>query len=123
MDRWTRILLAVLAVAYLAGTPGLGIDTRDQTNAPALVGYAYGVAFFAPLVAFAASWRWPTAARWLAILSALGAIVLPALDLAGVLVGPAPTAMAVVDVLLIVIGLAIGWRATRIEMMPAPRAP
>lgn len=120
MDRWTRILLVALAVAYLPGTPGLGIDTRDQTAVPAALGYIYGVAFFTPLVALAASWKWPMPARWLAIVSGLLAIALPGLDLAGVLAGPAPAGMVVLNVVLIALGLAITWRATRIEMMPGP---
>ena len=120
MDRWTRILLVALIVAYIPGTPGLGVDTRDQTAAPAFLGYLYGAAFFAPLVALAASWKWPMPARWLAILSGLLAIALPGLDLAGVLAGPPPAAMIVLNVVLVALGLAIMWRATRIEMMPGP---
>lgn len=107
MDRWTRILLVALAVAYLPGTPGLGVDTRDQAAVPAFIGYVYGVAFFAPIVAFAASWKWPGPARWLALLSAIAAIVLPGLDLAGVVAGPPPAGMIVLNAILIVLGVAI----------------
>ena len=111
MDRWTRLLLIVLVLAYIPGTPGLGVDTRDSTSAPVLLGVVYGVAFFAPLLAFAASWRWPAAATWLALISGAFAVVLPGLDLAGVLAGPAPTGMVVLNGVLVVLGLAIPWRA------------
>ena len=120
MDRTLRILLVLLVVVYIPGTPGLGVDTRSQDAAPAVLGYVYGVAFFLPLVALAASWKWSQPAHWLAIMSALFAIVLPGLDLFGVLAGPAPAGMVVIDILLVVLGLATLWRATRIEMMPRP---
>jgi hypothetical protein len=50
-SRWTRferILLIVLLLAYVPGYPGLGIDTRETSNAAALT-VAYSVAFLAPL--------------------------------------------------------------------------
>ena len=110
MDRWTRILLIALVVAYIPGTPGLGVDTRDQTAAPAFLGYVYGAAFFAPIVALAASWKWPAPARWLALLSGAVAIVLPGLDLTGVLAGPPPAGMIVLNAILVVLGVAIVLR-------------
>ena len=113
MDRWTRLLLLILVLAYIPGTPGLGVDTRDQTAAPALLGYLYGAAFFAPLVAFAASWKWPMAATWLALLGGVIAVVLPGLDLLGVLAGPPPAGMVVLNAVIVVLGLAITWRAWR----------
>ena len=113
MDRWTRLLLIVLVLAYIPGTPGLGVDTRPAESAPALLGYVYGAAFFAPLLAITASWKWPVAATWLALLSGALAVVLPALDLAGVLVGPPPVGMVVLNTVVIVLGLLIAWRAWR----------
>ncbi len=63
-SRWTRydrILLIVLLLAYVPGYPGLGIDTREASNAVAL-GVAYSVAFLAPLLALGPSWRGPRTA-------------------------------------------------------------
>jgi hypothetical protein len=120
MDRWLRLLLVVLVLAYIPGTPGLGVDTRSADAAPAVLGYVYGAAFFAPLLAVAASWKWQTAATWLALLSGVLAVVLPGLDELGVLAGPAPTGMVVLNAVVIVIGLAItwlAWRATRARML------
>jgi hypothetical protein len=111
MDRWMRVLLVVLVLAYIPGTPGLGVDTRESTAAPAILGYLYGAAFFAPLVAFAASWKWPMAATWLALLSGVLAVLLPGLDELGVLAGPPPPGMVALNAVLIVLGLAIAWRA------------
>jgi len=113
MDRWTRLLLIVLVLAYIPGTPGLGVDTRDSTSAPAFLGFVYGAAFFAPLLAFAASWKWPVPATWLALLSGAIAVVLPGLDLAGVLAGPPPSGMVALNGVLVILGLAIAWRAWR----------
>ena len=111
MDRWTRLLLIALVLAYIPGTPGLGVDTRDSATAPAFLGYLYGAAFFAPLVAFAASWKWPMAATWLALLSGAIAVVLPGLDELGVLAGRPPAGMVALNAALVVLGLAIAWRA------------
>jgi hypothetical protein len=124
VDRWTRVLLIVLVLAYIPGTPGLGVDTRDSTSAPALLGFVYGAAFFAPLLAVTASWKWPVAATWLALLSGAFAVVLPGLDLAGVLAGPAPTGMVVLNSVVVILGLAItwrAWRATRTRMTSGAR--
>lgn len=58
-SRWTRvdrILLIALLLAYVPGYPGLGIETREASNAVAL-GIAYSVAFLAPLLALAWSGR------------------------------------------------------------------
>jgi hypothetical protein len=108
MNASDRILLVVLALAYIPGTPGLGVDTR--TDAPAVLGIVYGVAFFAPLVALAASWKRPRAAAWLVVVSGVFAVVLPALDLAGVLASPPPTGMVVLNVVILALGLAVIWR-------------
>jgi hypothetical protein len=113
MDRWLRLLLIVLVLAYIPGTPGLGVDTRSADSAPALLGYLYGAAFLAPLLAVAASWKWRAAATWLALLSGILAIVLPGLDELGVLAGPPPVGMVVLNAVVIGIGLAIAWLAWR----------
>jgi len=112
-SRWTRserILLIALLLAYVPGYPGLGIDTRETSNAVVL-GVAYSVAFLAPLLALAASWRWPRAAAWSALIGGLVAVALGLLDLAGVLAGPPPSAMIVVDAVVAVLGAAVAWRS------------
>ena len=108
MSARDRMLLVVLALAYIPGTPGLGVDTR--TDGPAALAVVYGVAFFAPLAALAASWKWPLAAAWLAVVSGIFAVILPALDLAGVLASPPPPGMVVLNVVILVLGLAVIWR-------------
>ena len=113
MSRWDRVLLVVLMLAYIPGTPGLGIDTRDQAAAPALLGYLYGAAFFAPIVSLVASWKWPLAAAWLMALSGAIAVVLPGLDLTGVLAGPPPSGMVALNAVLVVLGAIVAWRGFR----------
>lgn len=111
-SRWTRfdrILLIVLLLAYVPGYPGLGIDTREASNAVAL-GVAYSVAFLAPLFALGTSWRWPRAAAWSALIGGLFAVALGLLDLTGALAGPAPSAMIVVDAVVALLGAAVAWR-------------
>src|SRR5713101_462535 len=108
--RFDRILLIALLLAYVPGYPGLGIDTRETSNAAAL-GVVYSVAFLAPLLALGASWRWPRTAAWSALIGGLVAVVLGLLDLAGVLAGPAPSAMIVVDAVVAVLGAAVAWRS------------
>lgn len=114
MKKWDRALLVVLVLAYVAGTPGLGIDTR--TDGPGYLSVVYGIAFLAPLLALGASFKWSRAAGWLGVLSGLFAVVLPALDVAGVLAGAPPVAMVVLDLVVLVLGLAVTWR-----MWPATR--
>jgi hypothetical protein len=111
-SRWTgfdRILLIALLLAYVPGYPGLGIDTREAANAA--LGVAYGLANLAPFLGLGASWRWPRIAAWLALAGGLAAVALGLLDLAGLLAGPAPTAMIVVDAVVAVLGAALAWRS------------
>lgn len=110
MDRSTtlrRWLLIALLVAYIPGTPGLGIDTRVTDSQ--LLPVIYTVAWLLPAIALVASWRWAAAARWLALASGVVALVLAVLDLAGVLVGPPPVGMIVIDAILAIVGAAVAW--------------
>jgi hypothetical protein len=110
-SRWTRferILLIALLLAYIPGYPGLGIDTREVSNAVTL-GVAYSVAFLAPLLALGASWKWPRTAALSALIGGVVAVALGVLDLAGVLAGPAPGAMIVVDAVVAGLGAAVAW--------------
>ena len=107
----TRLLLLLLLLGYIPGTPGLGVDTR--TGAPESLSYAYGLAFLLPLIALSVSWKWPGIAARLALGSGALAVVLAGLDLTGVLAGPAPAGMVVLDLVVVVLGLAVAWTAWR----------
>lgn len=106
MLRW---LLVALLLCLVAGTPGLGLETR--TDGSVLVGSLYAIPFLAAIAALVSTWRWPRAVRWLAWIAAITAIVLSALDLLG-LTDPQrpPTGVAVVEVAAIVLALVIAAR-------------
>ena len=107
-----RALLVVLLLALVAGTPGLGLETR--TGASVLIGVLYGVPFLAAIGALIASWRWPRATIRLALIAAASAVLLSALDLLG-LTDPErpPLAVAVVEVLAIIVSVGILIVTTR----------
>jgi hypothetical protein len=101
-----RVLLAGLLLCLLAGTPGLGLETR--TGGSALVGVLYGIPFLAAIAALVSTWRWRRAVRWLAWIAAGSAILLSALDLTGVMDPERPpTAVAVVEIGAIVFAVTI----------------
>ena len=108
-----RILLLALMLVFLLGTPGLGIETRDVSQTDAVVGAAYGVAFFAALASLIASFRWPVAASWLGVLSGGLSAAVTVLDLAGAFVGRPPIGMAIVDVTVAILGAALVWRSSK----------
>jgi hypothetical protein len=107
-----RALLVVLVLALVAGTPGLGLETR--TDASVLTGALYAVPFLAAIAALIATWRWPRPALWLAALAGLATVVLSALDLLG-LTDPTrpPLAVAIVEIAAVIVSLAILWLASR----------
>jgi len=116
-SRWTRyerILLIGLVLAYVPGIPGLGVDTREASSASVTLGIVYGVASLAPLIALAASWKWPLAAAWVGIIAGVLAVALPVLDLSGVLIGPPPAGMIVVNVVVAILGAVVAWRSRRL---------
>lgn len=106
-----RGLLVALMLVFLLGTPGLGIETRDMSKTDAVTGAMYGVAFFAALASLIASFRWPVVASWLGLLGGALSAALTLLDLAGVFVGAPPVGMAVVDVGVAILGIAVVWRS------------
>ncbi len=117
ISRWTRnerILLIALVLAYVPGIPGLGVDTRESSSASATLGILYSVALLAPLVALAASWKWPVVAAWAGVIAGSLAIALPVLDLAGMLIGPPPAGMIVVNIVVAILGAAVAWRSWRV---------
>jgi hypothetical protein len=119
--RWTRferVLLVALLIAYIPGIPGtpLTVETREpqaSTVSDVLL-VAYTVAGLAPLVALAASWKWRRVAAWAGIVAGAFAVVLPALDFAGIYGAPPPAGMVVVNLVVMVLGAAIAWRSWRL---------
>lgn len=107
-EKRDRILLGTLFLAYAVGTPGFGIDTR--TGSSAILGAIYSVAVLTLLLALGASWKWPRAAAWSALLGGAFAVTLAALDLMGALAGPPPGGMLVLDPAILALGLVIAWR-------------
>lgn len=115
-SRWRpfdRALLVALVLAYIPGIPGVGIETRPPSGPEVLIA-AYTVAGLAPIVALAASWRWPIAAGWIGVVAGALAAALGALDIGGVLGLPPPAGMIVVDATFGLIGLAVAWRSWRV---------
>lgn len=114
--RWgvlDRALLIALFLTYIPGTPGVGVETRPA-GGPELVLAAYIVAVSAPIVALAASWKWPIAAGWVGVFGGLLGAALGGLDIAGLLGAPPPPGMIVVDALFGLTGLAVAWRSWRV---------
>ena len=109
-----RVLLGGLLLCLVAGTPGLGLETR--TGASVLMGSLYAIPFLAAIAALVCTWRWLGALRWLAWIAAVSTIVLSALDLLG-LTDPQrpPTAIVAVEVAAIVLALAIAVRMRGVE--------
>jgi Kef-type K+ transport system membrane component KefB len=104
-----RALLAALLACLIAGTPGLGLETR--TGGSVLVGTLYAIPFLAAIAALVSTWRWPRAVRWLSLIAATSTVVLSSLDLLGLTDPERPaTAIAVVEVAAIALALAIAVR-------------
>jgi hypothetical protein len=106
-----RALLVVLLVALVAGTPGLGLETR--TDGSVLVGSLYAIPFLGALGGLIASWRWLRASVWLSWIGAASAVLLSALDVLGLTDGRPPVAVAIVEVVAIVASLGILALTTR----------
>lgn len=104
-----RVLLGALLLCLLAGTPGLGLETR--TGGSIVIGSLYAIPFLAAIAAFVATWRWPGAVRWLSWIAAISTVVLSAADLLG-LTDPErpPTAIVAAEVAAIVLAIAIAVR-------------
>lgn len=108
-----RALLIALVLAYIPGIPGVGIETRPPSPTGDALVPLFAVAGLAPIIALAASWKWPIAASWIAIVGGALAALLAALDFAGVYGEPPPPGMVVVDAVFGLIGLAVAWRSWR----------
>lgn len=94
----------------------VGIETR-ASGSDALWP-VYTVAGLAPIVALAASWKWPIAAGWVGVVAGLLAATLGALDLGGILGAPPPPGMIVVDAVYAIVGVAVALRSWRVTRRP-----
>ena len=112
-----RALLVVLLLALVAGTPGLGLETR--TDSSALLGYLYAIPFLGALGGLIASWRWRRTSNWFAWIGAVSAAVLSALDIAGLTDGQPPAAVVAVEIVAIVASLGILVLTARRVVRPA----
>lgn len=101
-----RVLLGALLLCLIAGTPGLGLETR--TGGSILVGTLYAIPFFAAIAALVATWRWPRAVRRLAWIAGISTVLLSAADLFG-LTDPErpPAAIVVLEVAAILLAVVI----------------
>lgn len=114
-SRWSifdRALLIALVLAYMPGIPGVGIETRVSDSDS--LWPVYTAAGLAPIVALAASWKWPIAAGWIGVVAGVLWAALGALDLGGILGAPPPPGMIVVDAVYGTVGLAVAWRSWRV---------
>jgi hypothetical protein len=108
-----RLLLVLLIVDWILGTPGVGIETR-QGIANDLIGWVYTLGFLALIGALAFTWFRKRYAPPLAMAVGTLAVMLAILDAFGVTSGaPAPAPMLAVDGFGVVIGAAIVWAARR----------
>lgn len=62
----------------------------------------------------AASSKWARVAAWSALVGGVVGVLLPVLDLTGVIVGPPPAGMVVVNVVIAVLAAAVVWRSWRL---------
>jgi hypothetical protein len=112
MGRPLRVLLVLLFLDLVAGSPGLGIETR--TESPAFIGALWIIDFLLVFAAFGLSWRWPVLASRFAVAAGALTAILAALDLVGLLDPVRPgTAMTIVDLAAVAIGIAIMWLGAR----------
>ena len=110
-----RILLGVLILSLVAGTPGLGLETR--TSASPLVGALYFIPFAGAIAALVGTWRWPNSVRWLAWVTGISATVLAGADLLGLTDPERPGAgVAATEVLTILAAIGILAMAGRRPM-------
>jgi len=112
-----RALLVVLLICLVAGTPGLGLETRSGGSD--LLGYAYAIPFLGAIGALVASWRWRRTMLWLAWIAAVSAALLSAADLLGVVDGRAPAAIAAVEVVAVTASVCILALTGRRRIRPA----
>jgi hypothetical protein len=104
-----RVLLGVLLLCNVAGTPGLGLETR--AGGSALIGLLYFIPFASAVAALVGTWRWPRSVRWLAWVASISTVILAVGDLGG-LTDPErpPAAVAALEIAAIILSLGILYR-------------
>jgi hypothetical protein len=114
--RWTavdRISIVLMLVAITLGTPGLGFETRTVGN-DALASVVFGLLIIPPIAALVLSWRMPRASAWLGAISGALFAAVAVVDLLGLMIGPPPAGMVLVDALILVTGLFVVARCWRL---------
>ena len=108
----SRALLIVLVLLWIAGTPGLGVDTR--TSDSVALGAIYGIAFLAAIVALIATWWRPRWVPSLTMVVGTAAILLALADLAGLTNAVRPSSfLAALEIAVAVVGAALIWSGLR----------
>ncbi len=111
-----RALLVLLLVAWTLGAPGLGIETRAGGD---LMGWVYTVTYLADILALVLTWRGRRFAP--AVAAGVGAVaaIVATLDVSGVLIGPPPVGLIVLDLAAIAIGLLLIASGRRMRLAAA----
>jgi hypothetical protein len=121
-SRVDRILVLALLLSLIPGIPGVGVETReDPATGGVLVAIAdagYIVLGTAPFLGLLASWTWPRVAAGSALVGGVVGVLLPILDLTGMIYGPPPAGMVVVNVVIAVLAAAVVWRSWRLVRGP-----
>jgi FtsH-binding integral membrane protein len=93
-----RILIALLIVDWILGTPGLGVETRTSGTNNDVMNWVYTVVGLGLLAALAFTWFRPAWAKPLAMAVGAIAVVLAVADMTGLTSSQAaPPAMIAVD--------------------------
>ena len=112
-DLMDRGALVLLFVAFALGTPGIGPETRQFSNDA--IGIVLSIVFIAPaLAALVLSWKLPALAARIGVVGGLLLMAAIVLDLLGLLIGPPPTGMILVDILILAAAAAVAWRCWRL---------
>jgi len=114
--RWTamdRVPFLLLFAGFVVSTPGFGPETRQFSDD--VIPIILLLVVLAPSVtALALSWKAPLLAARIGLAGGILVMAMIALDLLGVLIGPPPTGMVVVDGLIVLAGALIAWRCWRL---------
>lgn len=104
-----RLVILLIVPVFVLGTPGFGPENREFSNnvIPAIL----AICFLAPpIVAIALSWKMPSIAAKVGVFGGLLLIATAVLDMLGLIVGPPPSGMILVDALMLLVAVAITWR-------------
>ena len=121
-DRKILLVLLVVAVALnVLGAPGLGIETRDDSDFPAWIFPVFLLVGFGPLAAVATLWKWPRVAAGIAIGIAVAAVAVNLADFAGLLIEEdPPVGLRILEVVIAALSVATIVAARRVLKEGAP---